>query len=202
MKRGITLIGRGGAILIAIGFAILLASFIPPAISSRSYGIQILLGKTWRPIYEALLTPQESLSISITTNNTINIYLLEVSFQTIYDWMKKVNPQIPEQKFLPNLDEKYLIEFLKANPYVTIIQKEVYHNEILEYTPTKIMNITLIIHNPNPSYIRANHEILTLVIKAPKIRAQNISQIVILLGFTLTIPWIINTIKDIRKIKS
>jgi hypothetical protein len=196
VNRWIVLLGRGGTILIAIGCASLLVSLIPSAKVGSFSGSGVATGKTWYWPYEHVLTPQQCLSVSISANGTLKAYLLEVSFQTIYNWIKETHPQSPGSEPFQYWNETYLIEFMTANSQTVAIQKEIIDGEAsLEYTPTKITNITLVVHNPNPSFVKYNCEGSVLLTMAPKITVQTLSQTTIPLGFFLTIPWIINTYK-------
>lgn len=201
MKKLINLFGRGGTILIAIGCATLLVSLIPSARVGSFSGSGAVEGKTWQWRYESVLTPQQSLSVSVTANGTLKVYLLEVNPQTIYKWINETHPQSPTEPF-QFLNEKYLIEFMEADPQTVVIQKETSNGETkLEYTPTKITNVTLIFHNPNPSLAEFDYDGSVLLTMAPKVKMQTLSQIIIPIGFALTLPWIINSYK-MKKEKS
>jgi hypothetical protein len=215
VKRWTILLGRGGTILVVIGCAVLLVSLIPSATIGTLKGSGGLEGKTWGIRYETILTPQQSLNINITANNTLKIYLLEVSYQTIYEWINETYPlnlTLPQPQnsgieLIYNWNETYLIgflEFLKANQQNAIpIEKEISGDVTtsLEYTPTKMTNITLILRNPNPDFVEVNYEGSISLIMAPKAKMQTISQITIPVGFVLALPWIINFLKT-KKEKS
>jgi len=200
VRRWIILLGRGGTILIAIGCATLLVSMIPSARVGSFSGSGGITGKTWQWRYESVLTPQQSLSVSITANGTLKVYLLEVSSQTVYNWINETHPHIPSSEPFQFWNETYLIEFIEANPQTVAIQKEISNSETkLEYTPTKITNITLVFHNPILSFVELNYEGLVLLTMAPKVKMQTLSQTTIPIGFVLTLPWIMNSYKMKKK---
>ena len=200
MNRWIALLGRGGTILIAIGCASFLVSLIPSARVGSFSGSGRLVAKTWERWYESILTPQQCLSVSISANNTLKAYLFEVSFQTIYNWIKETHPQSPGSEPFQYWNETYLTEFIEANQQTVAIQEEIINGEAsLEYTPAKITNVTLIVHNPNPSFVKFNCEGSVLLTMAPKIKMQALSQTTIPLGFFLTILWIITITKRGKK---
>lgn len=201
MKRWIVLLGRVGTTLIAIGCAILLVSLIPsaPFKSFQSHGR--IEGKTWTiPCYERLSTSQEELSISITANDTIKAYLLKVSIQTIIEWINEKISMEPTADPMRFRQETYLLEYLEANPQVKAMEKTLNGKTTLEYISTKITNITLILHNPNPNLVEFSIEGYIFRTMAPKVKMQSISQITIPLGFVLAVLWIATSLKVKRKV--
>lgn len=201
MKRWIVLLGRGGTTLIAIGCAILLVSLIPSASlkSFQSHGR--IEGKTWTiPYHGRLSTSQEELSISITANDTIKAYLLRVSIQTIVEWINEKISMEPTADPMHFRQETYLLGYLEANPQVKAMEKITLNGKTtLEYVSTKITNITLILHNPNPNLVEFSIEGYIFRTMAPKVKMQTISQITIPLGLVLAVPWIASFLKVKRK---
>lgn len=182
MRRWIKLIGRGGSTLIAVGCALLLVSLIPPARESYEVFTPVpIMGRTWKAFYSRPLTPQEELIIEIVTNGTIRAYLLETSVFDIYEWINRktsIEPATNPRKFQ---QEEYLLEYLKEYPHVKVTEKTSVDGEVtLEYAPTKITNVTLILHNPNLDPIEL-FRVRGFVSRAPvpKSRVIPISQIVI-----------------------
>ncbi|MBS7647721.1 MAG: hypothetical protein QXK93_02000 [Candidatus Bathyarchaeia archaeon] len=201
MKRWMILLGRCGTTIIAIGLALFLVSLIPQATVRSFSGSGDLQAKTWRTYYQSVLTPQNSLNIKIKANNTIRAYLLEVSFQTIYDWINKIHPQIPGTDPLQIFNQTLLTEFLEANPQTIAIEKEVVNNRetMLEYMPTKIANVTLILCNPNVVRVQVNYEGSEFLNVAPKAKLQTVSEIITPIGAILTVPWIARSFKERKK---
>ncbi|MEM2463580.1 MAG: hypothetical protein QXY07_02730 [Candidatus Bathyarchaeia archaeon] len=197
MKRRTMLLGRCGTTLTSIGLAMLLASLIPQAMTSDFRGDRNFQGETCVvAYYQNNLTPQNSLTVNITANNTVRVYLLETSFQTIYDWLNEHCPQTPGVMPSPfrTFNQICLTEFLAANPQITTIEKEVGTEEtILEYTPTRLTNVTVIICNPNPSTVKVDYRVSVFLSIAPKVKLQTLSQITIPFGLALTVPWIANS---------
>jgi len=197
MRRWIKLIGRGGTTLIAVGCAPLLVLLSPPAHEFYEVASIPIMGRTWMSPYSRSLTPQEELSVSIITNGTIRVYLLEVSVFDIYEWIISMEPAVDPREIR---QEEYLLEYLEENSHVKVAEKISVNGEItLEYVPTKITNITLILHNPNldPIEFRIKGSISRTI--APKSRIIPVSQIVIPLGLTLTAPWIIVSLQNQKR---
>jgi hypothetical protein len=159
-------------------------------------GSGAIMGKTWVWYYESVLTPQQGLSVSISANGTFKAYLLEVNSQTIYNWINETHPQSPTPEPFQFWNETYLTEFIEANPQTVAIYKEIINGEAkMAYTLTKITNVTLVFHNPNPGFIEFNFEGSVLLTMAPKGTMQTLSQTTIPIGFVLILPWIINSYK-------
>ncbi|MEM2105151.1 MAG: hypothetical protein QXV21_01610 [Candidatus Bathyarchaeia archaeon] len=200
MKRWTILLGRGGAILIAIGCATFLVSLIPSATVGNFKGNGGLWAETWDVRYENVLSPQQGLSVSVTANSTIKVYLLEVRFQTIYEWINETHPHLYETNPSQMFNETYLTEFLEANPQTVAIEREIGDGGTnFEYTPTKVTNVSLVFCNPNPSFTQISYEGYMLLIIAPKAKMQILSQITIPVGFVLTLPWIVAYSKTKKK---
>lgn len=202
MKRWIILLGRGGTTLIAVGCALLLVSLIPPAYMG---GIEVysplpIAGKTWASYISRVLTPQEEMSITIRVNGTVRAYLLETSSQAITEWIKKrVSGENTAEPWKIR-QEEYLLEYLEANPHLKVAEEVIVGEVTLEYAPTKITNVTLVLHNPNPNPVEFKVKVSIFRTMAPKV-TRFISQIVILLGFALTIPQLMVALQGQRRRK-
>jgi len=134
MKRWIIFLGRGGTVLITIGLALLLVSLIPSAQLATSAGTTAVPPKWVQSFIETILTPQQGLRITIAANGTLDVYILEVSSQVLYQWVG--------DDFLSVTD---LEEFLEANPGLIGWYDEVRDGRIKhEYVPTKVTNATLV----------------------------------------------------------
>ena len=183
MKRWTTLLGRWGTVLISIGFALLLVSFIP----STQLGI---VGGSGRippefsfDVFERVLTPQQSLEVTINASSTLNVYILEVGTQTIYDWING------------ELNATALEEFLKENPESIGRLKEIRDGKI-DYFPTKVTNATLLFLNPSSEAVNYDFEVSVKAIVAPGIKVRNQAQWIIPIGFVLATPWIAQLWKE------
>ena len=184
MKRWIIFLGRGGTVLVAIGFALLLVSFFPSAQLISTGGSGLIIRKMFETPFERVLTPQQGLEITITADGTLTVYILEVSSQTIYNWIGDYNNSITG-----------LEEFLEANPDSIGVQKEMSEGEI-EYIPTKVTNATLILSNPGSDHITWEFEVSITAILAPGTKVRNLAQWTIPIGFVLALPWLAQLWKE------
>jgi len=194
MKRWIIFFGRGGTALLAIGLALLLASLIPTIQIIISMDSDILSRRTWSSgrTYEGVLTPQHNLRFSVTANATLNVYVFEVSTQTIYSWISEHHPDLI---YLP-LNVTYLEEFLEANPNsigwnTTIDNGNIEH----EYIPTKITNATLAFSNPSLDSTSVEWQVFVTGQVAPVTKVRSLAQWTIPIGFVLALPWLTNFLR-------
>ena len=184
MKRWIIFLGRGGTVLISIGFALLLVSLFPSAQLGSTGGSGSIIPEMFETHFERVLTPQQGLEITITANGALTAYILEVSSQTIYNWIGEYNNSITR-----------LEEFLGANPDSIGLQKEMSEGEI-EYIPTKVTNATLILSNPGSKRINWEFEASITAIIAPGTKVRNLAQWTIPIGFVLALPWLVQLWKE------
>lgn len=194
MRRWTILLGRGGTVLIAVSLALLLVSLIPAA-------QMVNFSATWpvhpkrfetpnTPFSEYVLTPQQSLRISITANGTLNVYLLEVESQSIYAWISEHNLGATDSSNIT-----YFEEFLEANPQSIGWQEINKMNMEFEYVPTKITNATLVFSNPSSDFVFVGYEGSISSLVAPKTKVLTLGQWAISIGFVLTLPWLFNLLR-------
>lgn len=192
MKRWIIFLGRGGTVLITMSLALLLVSLIPPAHLGTHAGSTFIHPKTFWPSYfERLLTPQQGLQVTVTANGTLDVYLLEVNTQTLYDWINEHHPEPAEDFF----SVTRLEEFLEANPDSIGWQEEIREGKI-EYIPTKVTNATLTFSNPSSDDITVEYEVSLTSLVAPGTKVRNLAQWTIPIGFVLALPWLTQLWKE------
>ena len=193
MTRWTTFFGRGGTVLIAIGLALLLVSLLPPAQIVSSFvvtdvppKVSLLLNLRFyssfdqsQPSYEILLTPQQGLRMHIYPNGTLDVYILEVNSQILYQWVG--------DDFFNVTD---LEEFLEANPSVIGWSGEVHNGHIEhEYVPTKVTNATLVVSNPSSEIAHVDVDV-THTSRLARIKTRNLGQWATPIGFVLSLPWL------------
>ena len=200
MKRWTVFLGRGGTVLMSIGFALLLVSLIPPAQLGSSSGGGGIGPKMFQTFSEYVLTPQQGLEVTINASGTLTVYILEVSTQTLYDWISE-NYLEQETPFFDYNNITNLEEFLKANPDSIGSQKEMREGKI-KHIPTKVTNATLVFSNPSSDPITVEYEASMTAIVAPGAKVQNLAQWTIPIGFVLAMPWIAQMWKEKTKRQS
>jgi hypothetical protein len=202
VKRQIILLGRLGTVIVAVGLALLLVSLIPPSgVMSFGSGGQ-LAPETFRPLgpmpfgnpssnetfyfeYLTSLTPQQELKVNLTCNGTINVYLLNINSNTLFQALNSNSTENQSQNVT-------LIEdYLNANPDVIAWEKQLSEGTV-DYTPTTIINATLILSNPTQNTITVNYDGKILSIFVPAAKAQLLAFGAIPVGLILALPWLIN----------
>ena len=188
MKRWTIFSGRGGTVLITIGLALLLVSLLPPARIDRSF-VRNTVPPKWTQsaynlvkgiVFDVILTPQEGLRMEICGHGTLDVYILEVSSQILYQGVGDD---------LLNITD--LEEFLEANPSVIGWSDEVHNGTIIEYeyVPTKVTNATLVFSNPSSEYVKV-HGNIDLMSHLAGFNVRNLAQWAIPIGFVLFLPWL------------
>ncbi len=190
MNRWLALISRIGTSLTAIGLALLLISLIPSSSSGSSsqIGTQIQAGTYTANLFDETMSPQQSATFTVTSDTTIDVYLVEVSSSFLYQW---IYSHSGTGKYFDN-NVTYLKSFLgNFTQSVAYSQKAtLFFN--YQYTPTKITNATLIISNPSSSNanVQASWKLSQQV--APASRVAALADWSIPLGLVLAIPWFVD----------
>jgi len=198
VRRWIILIGRGGTVLLAIGLALLLVSFIPAAQTGNFSGDIGVFPKRFELLgMQLVLTPQQGLRLTVTANGTLNVYLLEVNaWQTLTDWINNERPpQNGDFYNITNLDA-----FLEANPNTIGWQTNVNNGMVEhEYVPTRITNASVIISNPSSEYVRASYEGSITGFVAPVSKVRTLATWTIPAGLVLALPWLTGLLRTKTK---
>ena len=198
MKRWTILLGRGGTVLLSIGLALLLVSLIPPAQRGSFSSGSSIYRETWRRLFEGVQTPQQGFRISITANDTLNVYLLEVSSQTITSWISE-----HYSGSINWSNSTYFEEFLEENPESIAWQKDTRDGRVeYEYIPTKITNATFILSNPSSKTVTYEYERSIIGLVGPARKARILAQWIMPIGMLLTLPQIIDFYKTRKKDRS
>jgi len=192
VKRWITFIGRGGTVLVSIGLALLLISLIPST-ELGTEGAKTAVPPDWvQPLFERVLTPQQGLQITVTANGTLDVYILEISSEVLYQGLN-------DFLNLTFMNVSDLEKFLEANPSVVGWHNEVNNVTVThDYVPTKVTNATLVFSNPSSDYVPVDLEIVLSSSLGPGTKVRQLAQYVIPVGLVLLLPWIIYSWK--RKI--
>ena len=148
MKREITLLGRGGTVLIAMSLALILVSLIPPNAQPLSEGYLPVSSELVHLIPIQVLTPQYGLQLSITAQGTLDIYMLEADYWVLAVEIGKVT----------NTTTSGLEEFLKANPNLILWQYQINDEKYKRsYVPPKVVNTTLALSTPSSDNIQIEY---------------------------------------------
>jgi hypothetical protein len=198
MKRWINLLGRIGTTVMVIGLALLLVSLIP---RMEIEGIEFIYpssisSKTWGTLYEGILTELQTLRFAVTANGTLDVYVLEVSSQVIFEWINRTY----SWSMVNNATG--FDEFLNSHPASVVWQGEIHSGTIsYEHAPTKITNVTLDVSNHSPDTVIVNYTWTLFGSVAPVSKVQALSAFAIPIGFVFTLPCLSNLLKAKKRRK-
>jgi hypothetical protein len=184
---------------VAIGLALLLVSLIPSYASTTFGGSEQVRYGTFQPLgmvpfgnlpanvsfcggYFSILTPQQELNVKLTCNGTVNAYLLKMDLNSV---LQAVNSS-------GNSHNATLLEdYLTANSEAIAWQGQVTDGTV-DFTPTAIINATLIFSNPTQNTIQVQYNGKILNLLAPANKARTLSFGAIPIGFVLSLPLLID----------
>jgi hypothetical protein len=197
MRRWIILTGRSGTVLLAIGLALLLVSFIPPIQTQNFSGSLGVLAESFEVSgMELVLTPQLGLSLAVSANGTLNVYLLEVNAQqALTKWINEHQPQTSSFYDITNLEA-----FLEAEPNTVGWQTSI-NNERTEheYIPTKITNASIVISNPSSGFVTVSLEGSITGFVGPASKVRTLATWIIPTGLVLALPWLADSLRTKTK---
>ncbi len=210
MKRSLLLLGRFGSVMIFVSLAILLSSGIGPITvnGSSSSGtipansFNILQGPLFTPYYYSNslqnLNPQNAVLISINATYPVKAYLMNGNRAVLENWIRTNHPEQPANQ---NNSPKTAIldEFIQANPSLILWQGQG-KNIRLDYSPTEIVNLTVIVSNPNGNSVNINHSENIEYGFASISRMRSIAIWTLPIGLLFALPWTSFRIKQ-RRIK-
>ena len=204
MSRRTTILGRGGTVLIAISLALLLVSLIPSTQTNQYDHRTDVPSKTTTPLslhdlpspfisyFDRVLTPQQGLQMSFTANGTLDVYILEVDYMTIFNWLNFHRDE-PSSDFNVTSLEAFLEEYTNSIGWQQQID-----SEQIDYTyiPTKVTNTTIFFANPSSDNIRVYHTLAIISLVAPSNKVLNIALWTTPIGIILAVPWLANMWKQ------
>ena len=186
MKRSTTILGRVGTVLIAISLALILVSLIPQINLGTSAGMMTVAPEQVYTTRSRVLTPQQGFRVKVTVEDSINIYLLEVGSEY----------PIPGESMLFD-DATELQEFLDSKPDLVIWKHKLENGCFDKYfTPTKVMNATLVFYNPSSDQVTVDYEATLTITVAPGQKVLNIALWTTPIGIILALPWLVNRWKQ------
>jgi hypothetical protein len=184
MKRWISVLGRGGTVLISISLALFLVSLIPQIQAITARGSFSLLPESVQIVHTQVLTPQRGLRVNMTIQGTLRVYLLEAGTAELF-------PDLGTMGTPPFSNITGLQGFLDANPD-RLIEDYGSINGYFEryYVPPRILNATLVVSNPGSSNVGVDYEITITSSVAPTEKVRNIACWAAPIGIILAIPWL------------
>ncbi|MGD9130940.1 MAG: hypothetical protein PVH73_05125 [Candidatus Bathyarchaeota archaeon] len=185
MKRWTNVLGRVGTVLIAISLALLLVSLIPQIQMQHSVGGGPLSAGESSVVFNHVnLNPQQEVALAVTVEGKATVYLLELFLEF------RIGPGIFEYGF--NVTD------LQENPDLIIWEHEVENGDYKRsYTPTRVMNATIVVYNELDSEMAyLEYEMTLRSALAPKEKVRTIAYFAAPIGVILAIPWLVNIWKQ------
>jgi len=196
--RWIILMGRLGTVLLMTGLALGLVWLIPPAqMGSMSGGSFSILPEKYEGLYTtSTLTPQTGLCISIESNNSLQVYLLNTFQSHFQDWASAwVRERFPDLQdgeiWSASHNITVLNAFLGSHSDIVLWTSDISNKISKEFFPTTVSNVTTIFANPSLNPVWFEYEIREITSLAPKERILLSTQLLIPIGIVLAIPWLL-----------
>ena len=188
MKRWINILGRGGTTLIAISLALLLVSFIPQIESSSGSGTMVLPSGNVRILSNLrTINPQQEVHVSVTTEDTINVYLLDINLD-----MQIMNGTFD---FAFNLTD--LQKLLDEHPEQRLWEQEVVNTTYEKnYNPEGLVNATVVVYNSGSENVMFDFDVSVRSSLAPGDKVRTIAYFAAPVGVVMGIPWLLNIWKQ------
>ena len=181
MKRWTIILGRAGTTLIAISLALLLVSIIPqPRIATSSGSVSLSPDAVAVAFNHPNLTPQMTLNVSVTTEGrSLKVYILETNL--------KFDTTTGRYGF----NSTDLQQLVNEHPEKVLWQQIIEGSYERTYSPTRIINATVVVYNPTSENATLNYEVTLTSSLAPENKVQNIAYWIAPIGIVLALPWII-----------
>jgi len=197
MKRALLVVDRVGTVLVAVGLALLLVSLIPPATTASFSGRNQLSPETFAVFGPSMgpfvinssfyiqfvtqLTPQQELKVDITLQGAVDAYVLKINQQELLN-------SLPTG----DMNASTLQAYLHANPNVIGWQCKITNQGTLAYTPTEIVNTTVLLSNPSRDRLDITYDAKILSLLGPADKVRTLAYVAIPVGFVLAVPWILD----------
>ncbi len=194
-SRWITVLGRTGSVLLVVGLALALLSLIPtaPAGFNAMGGFDLMPRKYHVFPYTRVYSPQIGARITVTSNNSVQLYLLATHAVELNEWaetwIRENHPDLDETQIWSEMyNVSVLHEFLQAHPEALLHNETVNGEYSLDYFPSKVTNATIVVSNPSLIWAKGKiylKEISTLV---PRERVVLPAEVLIASGVVLALP--------------
>ncbi len=183
MKRWMTVMTRGGSVLIVIGLALLLVSFISSGGTSASQGSVTIHDRSWVILDSIVLTPQTDLILKTNADARVDVILLQIESTTLDNWINGYDAS-GDTLNLANLQA-----FVRAEPEA-VLSNRTGVNLLYQYAPIKVVNITIVASNPTVSYVTLNYQSSILTQLSPVAEVRSLAEFAIPLGLLMATPGI------------
>lgn len=191
-SRWITIPGRTGSVLLVVGLALALLSLIPTAptgMFNAMGGFDLKPGKYRAFPYTRVYSPQIGARITVTSNNSVQLYLLATHALELSDWAESwIREHFPDL-WSEIYNVSVLHEFLQAHPGTLLLNKTVNGEYSLDYFPSKVTNVTIVVPNPSLMWAKGKIHLTEIATLVPRERVVLPAEALIASGVVLALPW-------------
>ena len=133
------------------------------------------------------LSPQNNAKISINATDSLNVYLIEGNRSVLENWIRTNHPEQPANNS-QSPKNAILDQFIQAKPNLILWQGQGQKTSI-SYTPSHIMNLTVIVSNPNSNTASIQYSINIEYGFASISRMRSIAVWTLPIGLLFALPW-------------
>ncbi|NIM46461.1 MAG: hypothetical protein GTO54_12725 [Nitrososphaeria archaeon] len=178
--RWLTLLGRIGSALLALGLAFVLVFVIPPApIGTRGGpGWQVVKPDSYSSTSWGTFTPRTGFQLSLTSNSSIQFYILAK------------RPELPERK------PSYLADYLQEHPDEVFYSATIDEELTVSFLPPRVTEVWLYYSNPSEMsvYVTRTFRYETVLVSKEQVQMPTI--VLIISGGVLILPRILRREKS------
>ncbi len=194
--RWMAFIGRIGIIFSIIGLTLLVVSFIPSEPPSRANIWLVVDAKKYEYSDLGECSSEIGISINVNSNGSIGLYLLSVKQDQLNNWaiswVKEHYPNLTDWEIsLLSRNVSVLNVILQNHSDSILWNSSLITNVSYEFLPTNTVNVTLVIVNMSLNRVKVKIVVREVFKVTPRDRIILSTQLFILLGIILSIPWII-----------
>jgi len=199
VNRLVTLIGRIGTVLMAVGLALVLVSLIPTGQETYGSSYSQVLAASHFSLAEQFisLSSQRGIHVKIQTDNELRIYVYANHSMSIMSW---ISEHLPDPNNYSQQDETFMLDaFLGNHTQLVESERNVVGIVEFDYIPSRLIDdVTLIFANYGGSSTEYQHWISIIRTVGPGQKLQTIAEVVMPLGLVLAAPWVISATRRKR----
>lgn len=197
MKRQFYWMGRAGTVLLVVGVAVALVSFIPPAggstIGASGHFPPIEMSEVMNFPY--LITPQQQIKLTVEAEGLVLVHILEVSQGYLLEWIIERFPELRPGE----LNITVMEAFLDAHPDSLIFTDE---DRTISWvlTPKRLLKVIAVMTNvdDDPSGVSYEWSVERSTILVPAEVTLPQALVLVTLGIVLAVPWTVSTVSTRR----
>ena len=220
-SRWIAFLGRTGSTLLVVGLALALLSLIPtvPGMFNAMGGGNVRPENYYVLPSTRVGSPQIGARITVTVDtssslcfihnctSSVQLYLLTTHAFELMNWAelwaKEHFPDLNETQIWSQMyNVSVLHEFLQAHPGALLHNETVNGEHSLDYFPSKVTNVTIVISNPSLMWADGEIRLAEIATLVPRERVVLPAEVLLASGVVLALPLTANKLKAYSKKKT